>query len=76
VDLFTDMYVNLSDHSGTRSVRLEVDDGLNFAVGRDRAGKVLPADSRGTHLDDRLAVHEEKNSDHDNNGEQNPKPRT
>jgi hypothetical protein len=56
-------------------VSLEVDDWLNFAVGWDSAGKVLPAHSRGAHLHHRLSLDEEENHDHDDNGEQNPEPR-
>jgi hypothetical protein len=55
-------------------VRLEVENRFDFAVGRDVAGEVLPADASGADLHDRLAVQEQKNHDHEGNCEQNPEP--
>jgi hypothetical protein len=54
---------------------MEVNNGLNFAVGWNRAGDVLAADARHSNLNLRLPAHEEKNHDHQDNREQNPEPR-
>jgi hypothetical protein len=72
--LLVEMNVELRNDAGVGSVRLEVDDGLNLAVGGNGAGEVPAADRGDADRNLGSATQVEENHDHKEDREQCPEP--